>query len=857
MFELYSGMPPRSSQMLDFSGFPGLNGPMGMITQMLIQPFINKLYGSIGMIPGQFQPTQNLSDFHRESTYLRSHQEAMKQASQADQQTYVRMMQNMAQVSGIKFDQKAAEKMAGDVSALGPVLTNMMPNLFDELHGYRGSAQVMSHYLHMGGRYSIDPITGKTGLTGDSAGEISKLFHSRMFGANSNLAEMNGLTAGRAGQLYDEMTKRGLMGGPRSLSSVDRQHMLDNPKLADAERGIDAKRTMDRIKNMSGIVAAMRDIFGDMGKPNAPMSELINGLDALTQGGLATMNPKDLEMTARKIHNIARATGTSVDAVMQLAGMAGTQAEQLGLDRKFGLDAALGGLSFGQAYGNVGGLDIPAWGKRSKNEMAMLDAQLRVRAAESPLAKRFSAILRMSDEMHIGADTEFGRLAEALRKGETSYDSDGKGTKKSIVMSTESYRNMASRDGVSPGIFNDILARDKSNQEYGFKYKVADTVRGLQGDLDLNPIIGDSAVNAIRTANKGLDQSTMAKMADAATKTLRTMDKKTRDDPTGYGRNEALAKAMFDALTPEERTKVGSREDLIPTAVSLYAGFDQRVQTNPRLARFGGARGALDANDPKILQEKARFDAEQEGNAALQSALAGLGRGGPLRRIMSLLDSGNVKDLDKMIAGGFGGIDKKIVEGTLKKMVDELDSLEKEFNKLSPREREKREQILKRIREIIGGDEKSSDLLRSKGLRAVAEGLGSRSAGTARDGASTPKSTPAGEGKAGTDKGRTKSEKVVPRFGGSPNRAKDMPSPSSKTWENKSDEAKVTSLRPERSVNPRTDRVDREKALADAKPTSTKPSKMDIVISGNVEVKNGKIAFTGVTGVGSVPVETA
>ena len=39
--------------------------------------------------------------------------------------------------------------------------------------------------------------------------------------------------------------------------------------------------------------------FGDIGKPNAPMVEIINGLQALTQGGLATMDPTRLEMTVR------------------------------------------------------------------------------------------------------------------------------------------------------------------------------------------------------------------------------------------------------------------------------------------------------------------------------------------------------------------------------------------------------------------------------------------------------------------------------------------------------------------------------------------------------------------------------
>lgn len=701
---LFPGVAPRASQMFDLSGVPGMNGPTGMIAQMFIQPFLSQLYSQMGMVPGQFLPTQNLMDFNREREFFTQHQGAMRLASEADRETYVRMLRGVAHMSGTPFgpgQMRAAQTIAGDMAAMGPIMASMMPNLFDELHGHRGSAQVMAHYMHMGGRYGVDPITGRTGLSGQSAGEMTRVMHQRIFGEGANLAQLNGLSAGRAGQLYDEMLRRGHMGGGRTMGAEERQKLLDNPMLADKERTLEATRIADRIKNLSGVVAAMRDIFGDMGKPNAPMAELISGLQSLTQGGLATMNVHQLEMTARQVHNVGRASGMGVEGMMRLMSVGAAQADQMGLDRQYVVQATLGGAAFGHAFGNFGRGDVAGFGRRDKEGVTVIDQQLRLRAANSTLAHQFNAALRLADETPFNQNSEFGRFVQAIKSGQTTYDADGKGNTRSVLMTPEQLRNMAGAAGIDAATFNDIRARTSANQEYGVKYGTADVVRRLQGDADINPILRSVSLSAIRGSFGNIGQETASRMANIATQTLRNMDASVRVDANA--RNNAVADAIWSELSPEDQARIGSKANLTRASTRIWAGFEQRVRSSPRLRGYGGAHAALDLHNPVVLAEAENFRAEQEGTAKLQGAMAGLGRGGPLRRLMSLMESAPPgKPFGELAAEVFGGVPMGEVTGALSPLMTELNTLQSEYTKLPPRERVKRANILRRINELVG-----------------------------------------------------------------------------------------------------------------------------------------------------------
>ncbi len=302
-----------------------------------------------------------------------------------------------------QLQQSRNYRIAEGISSYMPILSQVLgPDLIDQLHGSRGSATVFAQQMHQALRTSIDPISHTVGYTGASSGQITQETFEKLFGQGADLGMMKGMSAGQAGILVNELQARGMLGQPTGVLPLQEQRALlpkeltsdtvnrlaeqlpeikkilqekgtpDDASLARARETIrgthktltdpqvnldqdtmeqlpgaqeimrtgDAARISQRLKNLSGAVKAMRDIFGDMGNPNAPMREIINGLEALTQGGLSTMSPGQLEMMVRKTHTIAKSTGIGVEGMMALTSQNAALADQLGLDRTFAVTAA-------------------------------------------------------------------------------------------------------------------------------------------------------------------------------------------------------------------------------------------------------------------------------------------------------------------------------------------------------------------------------------------------------------------------------------------------------------------------------------------------------------------------------------
>jgi hypothetical protein len=337
---MYGGVPIQPSQMFDLSGIPGFSGnsPMSQMLGMLLQGFLPALMGP-NYVPGQFAPTQNLFDHRYATQHFMQRRRAIETSSAADVETYFKLIRGMARMRGVEYEaggeqEAAARRFAGDISMITPILGDMMPDLLDKMHGIRGSSQMMARSMFEAGRYQFDPASGRLGMSGDSAGSISKEVFNILYGPGADVSRMKSIGAGRAGQMYDELVRRGygvpaaldedesrmrlrreLARSPGDIRSPElrqrRRELLGdsgagetdmlaaqdafaklggamdrmNPQAMDAAlRSFNAAKAAQTIEKMSGAVAAMRDIFGDMGRPNAPMVELLNGLQAMTQG---------------------------------------------------------------------------------------------------------------------------------------------------------------------------------------------------------------------------------------------------------------------------------------------------------------------------------------------------------------------------------------------------------------------------------------------------------------------------------------------------------------------------------------------------------------------------------------------
>lgn len=496
-----------------------------------------------------------------------------------------------------------------------------------------------------------------------------------------------------------------------------RERILREPNLTQDElkgldggedimRSGDADRLSRRLKNMAGAVKAMRDIFGDMGRPNAPMREIINGLDQLTQGGLATMSPGDLERVVRRTQALARNTGIGMQGMMALSSQGAAHADRLGLDRSFALSTAHGAAAFGASAQQTLRPDLPAWGVLDAERLTVADQQLRAGAAASPVANQLNAVLRMQDEGLI-APTVAGRapanevqaVAQAVRQGQATYTWQGR--TRSVSISRDQMQAMLQRDeNVSEATFFNVLQDRRGNQEFGQRYNTADTVRQVQRDEIVNNLggraIGSSLVGqldndrvngreALRAGGINLDQGQFREMLEnvgvSVARGYMEMSPEDIRDPArrqnrfntlirqglseqlrqrmpnaGHDEIAAATDALIQRMGPRGMERLGS---------TSWSSLNQAIQADPRYSIYGSAQGLhqLHYRPTHAAAAARRRQAEAEG--LTQSALSGLGGDGPVSRFVDAITNARPNTpLREILAEGLGGVDLTAIADT-------------------------------------------------------------------------------------------------------------------------------------------------------------------------------------------------
>jgi hypothetical protein len=749
----FVGPAPPRAQALDLQNVPGMNSQMGMIMSMALQPLITQMASNMGYAGLQFSGTQNLYDRYHAQDFFMESRKAVMEASRRDQDVYFKQLLGVARLTGTNINadtERAARTMAGDLAKMGTVMGDMMPDFFDEMHGVRGSSAVMARRVHLGGRYAFDPFTGQLGMSGESAGMMSSRIYDNLFGDKADLRAMRGFGAGRVGGMYDELQRRGFLGGQSAtreesfyklaqnagMNPMDYAQAIGTAKLgmtdadfaANPQSAIDkvmgssetreqitraqADRISSRLKNLVGAVSAMRDIFGDMGKADAPMVELINGLQALTQGGLATMQPATLEKVVRSTQQLGRMAGMSMEGMMQFMSRGAGLSDQMGLDRSYSIFASQGAVAFATAFGSSGGASTPGWRALDKDSMMALDQNLRLNAARSDMASQFNASLRIADELGVGnpkfAGSEFAAMAEALRKGDFSYEFGNQ--KRSVAMSFDKWADLAASAGIDRNVAYNLRTYSAANQEYGSRYNTGDLVRLLQRDVSINPILQIQGDMAFSGLGLGGDQRSLL--------VARAIELMHGSDINGQ--------AIVGGLTSEDRRDPTKRYDKLMSGltafankngmqvdqgalrqaiVSMWTGGEQRFAEDQSLQGYNGMIGMFDAQDPKTLAMGRQNLARANDRARLSSAMSGIGRVGPLRRFMSMLEttdgSGNLGDLaKKLIVDVFaGGVKSKELEGALTDMEKEYRAYQS-ADPNTPEGRARRDEAVRNLHDI-------------------------------------------------------------------------------------------------------------------------------------------------------------
>lgn len=714
------GVPIPFSQGYDLSGVPGLNGAPGMIGGMLLQGVMPRLLGP-NFLPGQFRPTQNLYDHYAATQYYTQQHEAISLASQSQRaiESRFRTVRGIDRLMGNEYRTQGqvdqAYRTAGDLGGLTAIAASVAPDLLDAISGKEGSPETFARGIFEASRYRFDPATGVYGsirgpVAAQLSGEAFNLLYGREPGSR-NLANQFGIKGGRAGELFEELTRRGL-GVPAFLDQneqkdalakellkpsgqlpkdlealkggVDgkttdalsklRQNLdsLTGSQFETAARSFDATRVARTIERMSGAVAAMRDIFGDMGRPDAPMLEVLNGLDALTQGGLSKLSPNQIENSVRTTYALAKSSGLGLQGLNTFATTAGQYLDAAGMSRLFAPDIAQQSAAYFIGFGAT--QQPNNFYALSKEQAVRLDIQQRAGAATSPIAGRLGGFIRLAEsftrddggQLAIGfaGNTEASAVEEAIRNGRTTYKFNGRERNLGDLGAGE-LAQILQRAGV--GAASAIEATTQSAQSVQaqiYNYGIGGIARNLQGRVDFQSGVVPAITNLVSSRLSGTVSND--RLGAVSTK-------------VGAGLSEEIS-ALFDKDPNllSDTARVGTRNNILIQQLRARFGDDLKGISDvnlsniisesidradsfirdprSRLSGYGGLTGILQQARPRTEVLARQAFGSAQGAALLQRTLTGLGQESVLSRLSTAIQNappggGSIEDILKSVVG--------------------------------------------------------------------------------------------------------------------------------------------------------------------------------------------------------------
>jgi len=744
----------QHNMLYGFEGAP-LIGQMGLPGQLIGQSMLRNMMGDIGMTPMTNLGDMNVYDRMQNFNFTQTQNAAIIDAAKMDREQMIRTLRGISTMTGTPFgaqQRRAAGSLADSAIYASPILTQIAPDLMDELGGLRGSAAVLAQRVVQAGRYRTDPVTGQLGMSAETAGGLAKNIFQDFY-ERGDPREMRGVSAGQMGSLFEELQMRGMLSPmtgtvrERGMQAVNQMTKLDpvtlqraavnqgvvlpqqgqqlsaadldkltlDPSVADKIRAFDFEKVKRNLKSYAEAVSAMKDIFGGMGRPNAPMSELLQGLETLTMGGMAQIDPSRLGIMARTTFNLAKQSGMTMDGAMMLQQHAAVRAQQMGIEPMFAMQATQGSLAFGNAYRGLGMGGVPAWGMLNADQMQQLDANLRVQASGSNAANRLNTVLRIADTVG-GFDTQSdaGRLVQAIRTGVSSF-TDSTGQLRSVAMGEQQITDLlkGAKDvtgratNIQESTIREMLNQDTINREYGFRYNTGDLIRREQGRAEMRPFISSQLQATLgarlRDAGMGANEASelAAGMSMDATNQLFALSEEDIRNPER--RNQAMSRILRSGLEGTEkgqqflsRMTAAGQEQFLRLTGEQFRGSVNIAATQTYGASLGTIENIHAAFNDRALAEGQKRQMDSNFTSRMQEAMASLGRGTPVQRAMQYLQDVRPDDQDKMknlIGAAFGGVKSEEINQALIGPIQDLH-----------RKRDRARQLQVQISEVAASD---------------------------------------------------------------------------------------------------------------------------------------------------------
>lgn len=195
-----------------------------------------------------------------------------------------------------------------------------------------------------------------------------------------------------------------------------------------AARNVDAQRVSKVAKDYMGALDAVREIFGDKGAGNAPMSALIEALDEFSAGSIDRMDPSKVENSMRQMRLVAQDAGMNLESIAMI-GANGTALSQMhGTPAHMQMAANMQTMQNVAAMQREGMFNRKLYGDMTEGE-AIQETQERIyRGQKSEAGKSMAALNRMyqqNKEMYAGTELEAAMTAYNDPSSGGTYEFNG------------------------------------------------------------------------------------------------------------------------------------------------------------------------------------------------------------------------------------------------------------------------------------------------------------------------------------------------------------------------------------------------------------------------------------------------
>ena len=336
------------------------------------------------------------------------------------------------------------------------------------------------------------------------------------------------------------------------------------------------------------------------------------------------MSGQNMEMFMRTTMATAQQSGMTYNELLQMGHRGGQVGGQMGFDPRIGMATALQSASFGRAYQERAG---PS--SLSGAQARQLDQELRLAAAQSPMANMLGSAMAMSEagllrgrSVNIGGqNVNLGALA--------GNDQNARNAALSQLASLNpaQFVDTMRQAGISPDTASQFLGAQNANRDQIARHGVQDVVRTQQRQ-EVRNMMAEEMSGAFSPALRRAgvrDVNARRSMSMAAGSAIQSAMEAMNADPnarnlTPEQRNQRLAGAARQALAGSGLDEAQVNQ----LTAGAVRSMEERVRADPNLQRFGDVQGLLNMNRADIVGAgMAGANAAQAAAGNQQRAVAG------------------------------------------------------------------------------------------------------------------------------------------------------------------------------------------------------------------------------------------